>query len=548
VTDNIVSAILWNRYGETLDVDEFLHGDFNLFDPFLMMDMSRATRRIKQAIDNKEKITIFGDYDVDGVTATALLVELFDFLEYPVDVHIPDRYEEGYGLKLSSLREIREGGTDLVITVDCGIRDEKVIDKMQAEGLDIIVTDHHNLGDKLPDCQAVLNPKRPQCEYPEKNLAGVGVAYVLARGLLAELGGDEKKIEWWLKWNLDLVAVGTIADMVPLTGENRTLVKYGLIVVNRRSRIGIRKLLSVAGKERGEITARDVAYVIAPRLNAAGRLNHAMNAFNLLLEKGELEAEFLAKNLDSNNTRRQELTSEILLQVYTMINQNDLPPAVVLADKKWPCGVVGLVSSRIVEKYHRPAFIAGIEGDMVRGSVRSVPGLNIVQILGMARDELQNYGGHDMAAGYSVPLSAWDRFQKKIRKCVAEKMKQIDPRKKISIDIQVEAAVINMKLWQSINFLAPFGVDNQEPVMLLAAAKLRDKKVIGRDMNHLKLNFIKATSGRAMEGLWWSNASFNDRFQLEKEYDILFRLEMNEYRGNQNVYLNIIDVRESKTK
>lgn len=541
---NVIDNILQNRFGMDFDVPDFLAADFSLYDPFLMQDVGRAVKRIIGAIDNNEKIVIFGDYDADGVTSAALLFDFFNFVGVEVEVYIPDRYEEGYGLKMASLQKISEEGADLLITVDCGIRDHDVISAIQKKGLDVIVTDHHNLGDKIPDCSAVVNPKRPNCQYPQKNLAGVGVAFVLVRALLDEMKVDNKKAEWFVKWSLDLVAIGTIADMVPLVGENRLLVKYGLIVLNRGARLGVRKLLSLTGKSLGDITARDVGYVIGPRLNAAGRISHAVNAFNLLTERSDLEAEYLAKNLNNSNVQRQEMTNKILSEAMNMIDPKNLPPAIFLARDGWSSGVVGLVCSRIVERFNRPAFIGGVADGKIKGSARSVDGINIVDCMQVAKGELDYFGGHDMAAGYTLPKSAWKTFKNKVGKCIASKSKQVDFKKDLLVDSVLGTSSINMSLWQEIRMLEPFGVANSEPILLLPSLFLLNKRVIGRDKTHAKLNF-KLNDRRTIDGLWWRNADLVNRFLLDRPYDVAFKIDMNEYRGNQSVYMNIVDVRES---
>lgn len=538
---NIIENILSNRFGSDFVVEDFVSPKYFLADPFGLSDMDRAVARIMKAMVEKEKIVIFGDYDVDGVTSVSLLYELFIFLGQDVDVYIPERHSEGYGLKLSSLKNIKAGGAQLVITVDCGVRDAEVIKKMQEDGLDVIVTDHHQIGHCLPDCVAVINPKRPNNKYNETELAGVGVAYALARAILIKSEFDQKKIDWWLKWNLDLVALGTIADMVPLVGENRALVYYGLIVLRKTKRKGLIKLMEITGLRQENISSSDVGYILAPRLNAAGRLENALTSFNLLVEKNELEAKILADNLNNKNLERRVLTDEILYEAMAIVENKKMTEAIVVANEKWSRGVVGLVASRLVEKYNRPSFVGEIEKDMVFGSVRGIEQINVVNILDKVADLLDHYGGHKVAGGFSLKEKNWEEFQERIITDVKKQLNGKDLSRHLNIDALLKIEDINWSLLEKIDSLSPFGMGNFEPVFAINNIRVENWNIIGKDRKHLKGLIMDRDNN--IELLWWKEADFFDLLKHKNLFDVAFKIDVSEYMQQKKIYLKIIDIK-----
>lgn len=542
-TGNLVERLIKSRYGEQVDIDHFLRTDFYLSDPFLLPDMKKAVKRIAQAVENSEKIVVFGDYDVDGVTACAVLWELFNFLGIDVQIYIPDRFSEGYGLREASLTGLKEGGANLIITVDCGIRDVDLIRKMSESGLDIIVTDHHSVGDKIPECVAVVNPKRTINQYPETNLAGVGVAFTLARAVLLELGIEDKRREWFEKWNLDLVAIGTVADMMDLTGENRVIVKYGLQVIKKTRKKGILKLLEIAGVGLEQIDSQTIGYVIGPRLNAAGRLDRAMTAFNLLTETEDLELNFLANNLDEHNRKRRLETDNILKELTDRIDLNNLPAVIVQSDHNWSKGVVGLVASRAVEKFNRPVFLAQIAADLVSGSARGIANVNVVEVLDQVSDLLDHYGGHSLAGGFSMNVDNWMEFKERVEKIITKRIKGVDLTKVLRLDQKASLDELNFELWELWPNLHPFGIGNEEPIIYSDGLEVINVQVIGKNKDHLKLDVRQGQNYKKI--LWWGGIEFMGYLDTGKKYDFAYKLNFNEFRNQKSIDLICVDIKEN---
>jgi len=541
VKGSFLERVVKSRFGLDVDQNKFLNPKYDLGDPFLLPDMSKATKRIKEAIKNDEKIVIFGDYDVDGVTSCAMLWEVFSFLGKEVQIYIPDRFDEGYGLKESSLRNLKSGGVDLVITVDCGIRDAKLIRKMSEEGLDIIVTDHHNVGDKTPECVAVVNPKRNTNEYPEKNLAGVGVAYGLARALLVEMGIEERKKEWFEKWNLDLVAMGTVADMMPLVGENRILVYYGLKVLSQTKKKGIRRILEIAEADISKTDSKTIGFVLGPRLNAAGRLDNAMLAFDLLTENEDLEINMIANNLDEKNRKRRTVTDEIIKEIVKSVDVDNLPPVFVMAKEGWSRGVIGLVASRMMDRYYRPAFLAEIDDDKVVGSARGIEGVNVVEVLEGVSDLLDHFGGHSMAGGFSLKKSNWEDFVERVNNDVKKRLDGRDLQRELNVDLEVRFDELGHNLWNEWPKLEPFGMGNQEPIFVSKGIKIINNKIIGKTGAHLKIDVMSGNEKKVL--LWWGGAENIGEFDESVEYDIAYKLNFNEYNGRRSIDLILEDIR-----
>jgi len=539
---DLLERIVFGRFGESADIDAFLRPDFKLGDPFLLPDMEKAVQRIIKAIEDKEKIVVFGDYDVDGVSATALLWEFFRYLGIDINVHIPDRFSEGYGLRESVLNNIFVSGTTLLITVDCGIRDVDLIKKMTLKGYDIIVTDHHSVGDVIPDCVAVVNPKRANNLYPEANLAGVGVAYALARAVLQKLGVAVDKRELFEKWHLDIVAIGTVADLMPLTGENRVIVRYGLKTLQRTKKIGLKKMMDLTGMEPAKIDSRSIGFVLGPRLNAAGRIDKAMAAFDVLTEREEMEVNILVKNLDDYNRERRNMTDQIINDIVENM-EDHVPLAIVEADESWSRGVVGLVASRIVDKYYRPAFIAQIEDDKIVGSVRGIEGINVVKILDRLSDLLDHYGGHSMAGGFSLEKNKWGQFKERLASIVEELIDPDNLEREIMIDAVTEIRELNLDLWQKWLMMEPYGLGNEEPVLLSNNIKLVNKRIIGKTGEHLKLSF--EGGGKYIDALWWKSANWDNELEIGGRYDVVYKIGLNEYRDRKKIEMTLLDIKKN---
>lgn len=544
--DQLKKVILAKRLKTDQSESDFLTPKFVLADPFLLPDMDKAVKRIARAIENKEKVLIYGDYDVDGVTSLALIYELLVWRGIVPEVYIPDRLSEGYGLKYSVLKRFFDEGVDLVITVDGGIREVEVSKKILAEGRELIITDHHEPGRNIPEAVAVINPKISANRYPHRDLAGVGVAYALARALMQYMKINQREQERWLKWNLDLVALGTIADMVPLLGENRVLVKYGLIVLSKSRRQGLQYLIDLAGIDRATMTSRDVSFGLAPRINATGRMDDANHSFNLLVEKGSLEAGVLAKNIEQKNRERKELTESIWKVVLTRLDENNLPDCIVLFDSNWSKGVLGLIAAKTIRQFNRPTIIAtrDSEGRIV-GSARSIDGLNIVKLLEENRQYLQQFGGHEKAAGLTVEQNQWDEFVKKFSQDVEKMSLGENFFPKIIIDAGIEFDLIDNQLMQILSELHPYGMENEEPVFLSKRCRVQGKKLIGNNQNHLKIN-LASNSRVVLEGIVWGESEWYDELAEGDIIDVAYHLRKNSWQGRENYLLNILDIKKNE--
>lgn len=531
--ENVVEAVLRRRFGAGFDMESFLSPQFVLADPFLMKGVKEAIFRLQKAFDKREKICVYGDYDTDGLTASALMYELLDWLGFEVEVFIPNRYDYGYGLKQENLKKIK---ADVILTVDCGIRAKSVIDLMNK--FEYIVTDHHQVGDELPDCVAVINPHQNDCDYPFKELSGVGVAYVLARGLLQQWKIEAERADWWLKWNLDLVALGTVADMMPLVGENRVLVKYGLKVMEKRRRIGLDRMLMTAGKKNDSITSFDLGFLLGPRLNAVGRLGSARIGWEILVTKDSIRAGQLALELNQINQQRRGEVDRITKQV---LQQADLSEKVIMAaGEGWLRGVVGLVAGRMADKYNRPVFLAEWEEDNLIGSVRGVAGVNVEQMLSKTAEYLDNFGGHEQAGGFSLAKENWDDFQLSIRGLMEEF--SFDKKKLVEVDYQVQANQVKMAWWDSIKKLHPLGVGNPEPVMMLKDVPVVSQRIIGKNKDHAK--FVVDLAGQEIEALFWGAGERLIGTNIN-QMNLLGNLQENFFNNQINKVVNIIDLEVS---
>ena len=379
-------------------IDKFLNSTLDdLNDPFLLKDMNLAVKRIAKAIENKEKILIYGDYDVDGVTSTSVLYKFLKSQNAWVDYYIPNRFEEGYGFSQSSVEKIINMQVDLVVTVDCGTTSIEETGMLMEKGIDVVVTDHHECKEELPSVKALVNPQRPDCMYPHKNLSGVGVAFKLIKALSFEMNIQINQLEF-----LDLVALGTIADVMPLTGENRILVKYGIKKINNTSNVGLKSLMKEVGIFGKKITSRDIGYIIAPRLNAAGRIGDAAMVVELLTTEDEVKANEIASKLNEHNKKRQEIETEIFEEVISKIEKESYikkSSIMVVSGRDWHQGVIGIVASKVVEKYNKPCILITVSDGIGKGSGRSVEGINLFNALTSCKETLEKFGVHEMAVG-----------------------------------------------------------------------------------------------------------------------------------------------------
>ncbi|RLB28489.1 MAG: single-stranded-DNA-specific exonuclease RecJ [Deltaproteobacteria bacterium] len=506
--------------------------------------MDRAVELITDFILKKKSITVYGDYDADGLTATSLLFDFFSRLEIPISFYIPHRLEEGYSLNEKAIRKIAGGSTGIIITVDCGISSQSEIALAQELGMEVIVTDHHQLPAGFVPICPTINPLRPDSSFPFKELSGVGLAFYLAiaiRSNLREIGFFQNKNEPDLRSYLDLVAIGTVADIVPLIEENRILVKSGLNVLKETRRPGIKELLRVSGiKNNQVITTYDIAFKLAPRLNAIGRLGPATKAVHLLTTDDEVEASEIATQMDSLNAQRQEIQNGIFSECRERIDKiKDLERrrTIVLFNPQWHRGVVGIVASKIVEEYYRPTLILNVEGDLLKGSGRSIDGFNLYKALSDLSDLLKQFGGHDHAAGVTLESKDIEEFCDRFEELASKRIDTKDMTPKIEVDTKLGLEYITPQILKEIEMLPPFGYKNPEPIFWAGPLKVVSSKVVGKD--HLKLKIKE--KGITFDCIAFGKGAFHS---LEgKSVDILFQIETNTWQGIESIQLVIVDLR-----
>ncbi|MBE6789775.1 MAG: single-stranded-DNA-specific exonuclease RecJ [Ruminococcaceae bacterium] len=534
--DDLAVLLLQSRGIKTAEeVLEFVSSaEKELSSPFLLKDMEKAVNRIKEAVENGERILVYGDYDADGVTATALLTSYLEAVGADVSSRIPSRLNEGYGLSPAVAREICESGFDLVITVDNGIASFEEAQLFAENGIDFIVTDHHQAGDALPPAFAVINPHRADDSSPEENLAGVGVALKLAAAL------DDGDYDCVFSDLGDLAAIGTIADIVPLTGENRIIVAKGLELIGYSQRPGIIKLIENVGIK-GEIGASDVAFGIAPRINAAGRIGSADTALKLLLTEDEDEAQQLVSLMSSFNTQRQNVEAGISKEIEEYFDENPSfrnDAVLVAAGKGWHPGVIGIAASRLVEKYGRPAFVISVGDDgTARGSGRSIDGFSLYEALSFCSDELIQFGGHTLAAGFSVSEEKIASFREKIN-FYAGTLPPFYP--SLDIDIRLNPAALGTDILESIECLEPYGAENPSPMFGLFGAEIVSAKSIGGD-KHMRLSFRK--DKQSFSAVYFGQPLDSFPYKAGDRVDIAVKIEKNEFRGEIRPSVQIKDIR-----
>ena len=491
----LAARLLANRGISTIEAArEFLAPSLQrLHDPFLMRGMSEAVDRLIHGLRSQESIVIYGDYDVDGITATAVLSWFFREIGVPIPYYLPHRMREGYGLNAEAVRKLADQGTRILITVDCGITGHEEVQLARRLGMDVIVTDHHQVPPMLPDAVAVLNPHQPECAYPAKELSGVGVAFKLIMALRGRLRQESR----WagklpnLRRHLDLVALGTIADIAPLLGENRILVRHGLQELTHSLKLGVQTLKRVAGVAEGDIGPRQVGFALAPRLNAAGRLAAAKAGVELLLSGDALRAEKLARYLDSVNRERQVVQAQIYEEAKAAIEADggvDNRWAIVLASERWHPGVVGIVASKLVEEYGRPTVLIGLEGDTGKGSGRSIAAFHLYNALVGCREFLTGFGGHEHAAGLRIHRDQVLPFEEALNRIACEHLTRTDCTPLLGIDAEVRLEEIDDTLLRFIERLEPFGEGNPQPVLLARGVEVvGTPALVGKAQQHLRL-------------------------------------------------------------
>ena len=512
----------------------------NLHDPAEMMDLERAAERILAGIAKGERIFIQGDYDVDGITSTFLLYSVLLELGARAEFRIPHRIKDGYGLTIEAIEEARRRGCTLVVTVDCGITATEAVEHAKTLGIDTVITDHHEPPAVLPAAYAIVNPLRPGCTYPFKSLAGVGVTFKLVERLLKERGGIDKAHEY-----LDVVALGTIADVVPLVGENRVLARLGLDRLNLGKRLGVRALMDVAGIADKRINSGQVAFVLAPRINAAGRMGNAEQGLRLLLAREPAEAREVAESLEEDNLRRRSFDEKALIEAAERVERELAYPdcsSIVLWSDQWHPGVIGIVASRLVERFQRPTVLVALDGGRGRGSGRSLPGLDLTRLLDSCSDLLLAHGGHAFAAGLTIAREHLPEFRARLETLVREthRPEQFVPR--LEVDHEVTVAECDLDLIEWLERMAPHGLDNPEPLFQLLGAKVKDVVTVGGN-KHLRMTVVDAT-GEA-QAIGFGMGSRAAAIRQAGRADVVFVPSRNEWKNETRVQLKLKDVRLS---
>ena len=535
----LIAQILYNRgLTEPSQLASFIAADERLSaDPFLLPDMHQAVARTYRALLSGENIAIYGDFDADGITATALLVQGISRLGGKVVPYLPHRLNEGHGVKTTVLEKLHQQGISLVITVDCGITALAEVKKAQRRGLDIVITDHHTPPDIIPPAAAVVNPKLTGSEYPFLELAGVGVAFKFLQALLQSIGKEER-----LEEMLDLVALGTIADVMPLVGENRYLVKQGLKLLNTTPRPGISEMANQTRLSIGSLDTESVSWVIAPRLNTTGRLGHAMPSYQLLITDSTEEARQLSLLLEQKNAERQRLTSEVISKAREQILAEGISPILLASDEEYPAGIIGLAAGRLREEFYRPAVVVKTGKQTSTGSCRSIPEFNITQALKQCQSLLSHFGGHPQAAGFTLPTRNLPLLKEALLRIAATKLAGVDLRPHLDIDAEVTLPKLAGDTFSSLQKLAPFGKGNPAPTFISRKVEVIDSRVIGSNGAHLKLKLRQ-------DGTTWDGIAFhagNYSKGVASPLDIVYNLEVDSWYGAERLRLNILDLAQAE--
>ncbi|MEG2583738.1 MAG: single-stranded-DNA-specific exonuclease RecJ [Oscillospiraceae bacterium] len=540
----LTSIILYNRgVREEADVKRFLSRDLGIMhDPYLMKDMDRAVDRIKEARDKKEKITIYGDYDVDGITSIAIIYKHLKEMGIEVGYYVPDRIQEGYGVNKDALDKIKTDGTTLIITVDTGITAVEETEYAKSIGLDIIITDHHECKEKIPDAYAAIDPKRKDCVYPFKSLAGVGVVFKLIHAL-----DENKSLPDLIEKYSDLMCLGTVADISPLIDENRIIVTEGLKRFKTTKNVGLKALIDVSTNGKA-ITTSTIGYIIAPRINASGRLGCASRSVDLFLTDDVKRAHELAESLCEENILRQQTEQKMFKEAIEYIeNHPEIKDdkVIIIPHENWHHGIVGIVSSKITEKFYKPSILFAIDGDEAKGSGRSVKGYNLFGALENSSDLLEKFGGHELAAGLSIKTENIEKFRTKINAFSVDKLDESLMVPTILLDAAIKVPYITSETVYDINRLQPFGVENPTPAFAVRDIKIHRISVMS-DGKHLRMTLLK--DGKYLDSVGFG---MGDYFQYLKEGDFIFvafALDINDYKGFQNVQLILKDIKLSGTE
>ncbi len=543
----VLVQLLYNRgLTEPAEVHAFLTYALPPDNPFRLRDMSKAVDRIRRAIRKGENIVVYGDFDADGVTSSALMALTLRALGARVRVYIPHRVDEGYGLNKKALKKIADAGTHLLITVDCGIRSVDEVAYAQALGMDVVLTDHHSIGPQIPPAYAVINPKREDDPYPFKGLAGVGVAFKLAQALLRveqhvplRKRGEVSLVEQDL---LDLVALGTVADIVPLIGENRSLVARGLERLNQPQRPGLLALMEAAGVHPGTVDTMTIGFMLAPRINAAGRLSSAKLAYRLLMAEELGEALTLASQLNTLNRQRQYLTQQAVQRAQAQLAEQSSSPLYIVADPEFLPGIVGLIAGTITTATYRPTIAIHLEEEQSRGSARSIPEFHITHALDQVGDLLVRYGGHAAAAGFTIKNQNLPLLRERLQEVAWEQLGGTLPEPTLEMEMELDLRRVDWALFEQIQRLAPFGETNPEPIFLSRGLHVLEARAVGNEGKHLKLTL--STGHRQWSGIAFKLGHLANT--LPRRVDVAYHLNVNDWNGQRTLQLVVVDIAASQ--
>lgn len=539
-----ISRLLTLRGISTFDsARHFFRPDLSaLHDPFLMRDMEEASCRLAKAVRDNEKVVVYGDYDVDGTTATAIVYGFLKRFGVDVSHYIPHRFKEGYGISEDGIQYAIDSKADLIVSVDCGITAVEEAKFAREKGIDLVICDHHTAGDVIPDAIAVLDPKRPDCDYPFDGLSGAGVGFKLVQATLTKLGlPQDVAFEY-----LDLVAISIASDIVPIVDENRILMRAGLKLLNENPRIGIKALMNLIKMDIGKISTSNIVFSIGPRINAAGRMGDAGTAMRLLIAESYEEAIEHATELEAINQRRRRTDSQTMEQAMAQIGDNldiDLCSSVVLHHPEWHLGVIGIVASRLVDQFCRPAVMLSTVDGKIKGSARSVKGFNIYNALKECEDLLVQFGGHEFAAGLTMEEGKLDEFRKRFNKIVEDRMCDEDFKPELSIDAEIDLHSIDQPFWRILSQFEPFGPLNSKPIFVCRNARVIGQPMkVGRD--HLKLR-VAQNGSATYDAIGFNLGSHHDdvRKCSGGGLDLAFTVDENTWRNRTNLQLQILDLR-----
>jgi single-stranded-DNA-specific exonuclease len=529
----LIAQLLYNRGVKPEEIAPFLSADRRLEgNPFLLPDISQAASRVYKAVLDREKVAVYGDFDVDGVTATVILVEGLSRLGAEVVPYIPDRINEGHGLKISALEKLQAQGAVLVITVDCGVTDLTEVKQAREMGIDVIITDHHIPLGNLPRAVAVIDPKRKDSVYPYPDLAGAGVAFKLLQAIFHK---DSR--EKWLARLMDLVVMATVTDLVTLVGENRYLVKTGLRELNNSSHVGIQEMIKLAGLKLGELDAEDISWILGPRLNAAGRMDNASTSYQLLTTQSSEEARLLALELEEKNAERQKLTSEVLNRAKEKLATKLHLPVLIDGDESYSIGVIGLVAGKLADGFYKPAIIISLGPELCQGSCRSIPEFDVIAALEECHNLLTAFGGHPLAAGFTVTRQNLTQLEERITTLATDQLGHLDLRPEIAIDAELPLSTFSGETFNLMQKLSPFGRGNPQPTFLTRQVEVIECRNFGNQGEWLRLKLKQGS-------VTWQAVDFESqrtREEIPSYIDIVYNLEKSRWNGEEVLSLNLRD-------